>query len=124
MTFNLINSIIPNFRVGPSLPPEEVICNGPCGLRNINVDNPENIATVIIRIANLLVYIAVPIAVIMLIWTGFMMLIGQVKNPITAILNIFIGLGIIVVSFYLTDGFANLVKDAPVLLDGLFNSSN
>jgi hypothetical protein len=120
MTFN---TLLSNFRIGPSLPPEELICNGPCGLRDFRINSSEDVARVIIRIANLLVYIAVPIAVIMLIWTGFMMLIGQIKNPLVAILNIFIGLGIIVVSFYLTDGFANVVRDSPALLNSLFSNT-
>jgi hypothetical protein len=115
-------SSLTNFRIGPDLPPQELICNGPCGLRDFKIDSAADVAKVIIKIAGLLVYVAVPIAVIMLIWTGFLVLIGQVKNPLMAILNIFIGLGLIVVSFYLTDGFANVVKDAPALLTSLFSS--
>ena len=108
--------------MGPELPSQEIICNGPCGLRDFKIDSPDDIAKAIMKIAQLMVYIAIPIAVIMIIWTGFMMLIGQIKNPLTAFLNIFIGLGIIVISFYLTDGFANIVKDSPALLTSLFKN--
>jgi hypothetical protein len=116
-------SNIPTFNAvgGVNLPSQETICNGSCGLRDFKIENSEDIAKAIIKIANLMVYVAVPVAVIMLIWTGFMVLVGQVQNPLTAIANIFIGLGIIVISFYLTDGFANVIKDAPALLGSLFN---
>ncbi len=116
----LFTNLLSRFKAGPDLPSQELICNGPCGLRDFKITSSEDIARAIIKIASLMVYIAVPIAVIMLIWTGFLVLIGQIKNPLTAFLNIFIGLGVIVISFYLTDGFANIIKDTPALLSSLF----
>jgi hypothetical protein len=118
----LINNTILKFMAGPDLPSEEIICKGNCGLRDLRIQSSDDIVRAIIKIAELAVYVAVPIAILMVIFTGFMMLIGQIKNPLTAFLNIFIGLGIIIISFVLTDGFANVVRDAPNLLNSLLSN--
>jgi hypothetical protein len=94
-------------------PSKEIICGGKCPFFDgeFNFSNKEDIVNFVLAFARLASYVAVPIAVIMLIWTGFMVIIGQVKNPLMAIANIFIGLALIVLAYTFTGGFTEILQN-------------
>lgn len=93
------------------LPSRQVICGGKCPLfdGSFNLTSKEDLTRFVISFAKFMTYLAVPIAIIMLVWTGVMVIIGQVKNPITAIINIFVGLAIVVLAYTITGGFADIL---------------
>ncbi len=95
------------------LPSKQAICGGKCPLFDgtFNLTSKEDLTRFIISFAKFLTYLAVPIAIIMIVWTGVMVIIGQVKNPLTAIINIFVGLAIVVLAYTVTSGFADVLSN-------------
>jgi hypothetical protein len=111
LTTNLINFLAsePNKSY---LPSKQIICGGKCPLldtSSFNIQSKEDIVRVIINLARVAAYIAVPIAVVMIIFTGVKAMVLPEQKPLQAIVTILIGLGIILLSFSLTSGFSDLL---------------
>jgi TrbC/VIRB2 pilin len=95
------------------IPSRQIICGGKCPFFDgtFNFGSKTDITNFIIAFARLLTYIAVPIAVIMLIYTGFRILVGAEDKPLNAVINIFIGLGIVILAYTFTGGFAEIISN-------------
>jgi type IV secretory pathway VirB2 component (pilin) len=97
----------------PLVPDKSIICpNGRCPLfdpSSFKINSREDIVQFIINIAKILTYIAVPIAVIMIIYTGITAIFGIEKNPLAAIVRILIGLAVVILAYTLTSGFSDVL---------------
>jgi TrbC/VIRB2 pilin len=104
------------------IPTRQEICGGKCPLFDgtFNLNSKEEVTQFVISFAKFMTYLAVPIAIIMLVYTGVMVIIGQVKNPISAIINIFIGLAIVILAYTFTGGFAEFLTNG-IDVTTLFN---
>jgi TrbC/VIRB2 pilin len=93
------------------IPSRQIICGGKCPFFDgtFNFTSRQEITKFVIAFAQFLTYLAVPIAIIMIIYTGFRMIIGQGK--ITDLINIFIGLGIVILAYTFTGGFAEILTN-------------
>jgi TrbC/VIRB2 pilin len=93
------------------IPSRQIICGGKCPFfdGNFNFGSKQDITNFIIAFARLLTYIAVPIAIIMIIIAGFKLIFGMADYK--AILNIVIGLAIIILAYTLTSGFAEILTN-------------
>ncbi len=106
----------------PITPSKNVICGGRCPLfdpSNLRINSREDIVTFIINIAKILSYVAVPIAVIMIIYTGITAIFGIEKNPLAAIVRILIGLAVVILAYTITAGFSDVLT-GTVDLNKLF----
>jgi hypothetical protein len=95
------------------LPSKQLICGGKCPLFDgtFNLSSKEEITVFVISFARFMTYLAVPVAIIMIVYTGFLVIIGQVKEPIGAIINIFVGLAIVILAYTFTGGFADVITN-------------
>ena len=114
--FNSLTSSIGNFLASAPnrsyIPSKQVICGGKCPLfdpSSFNIQSKEDIVRVIINLARVATYIAVPIAVVMIVYTGIMGILGLEKELPKAIVRILIGLAVIILSYTLTSGFADVL---------------
>ena len=106
----------------PIAPSKNIICGGKCPLfdpSNLRINSREDIVTFIINIAKILSYVAVPIAVIMIIYTGITAILGINKEPLKSIVTILIGLAIVILSYTVTSGFSDVLT-GTVDLNKLF----
>jgi ABC-type multidrug transport system permease subunit len=94
----------------PLVPPRSIICGGKCPFFDgtFNFTNKQEITTFIIAFARFLTYLAVPIAVIMIIYSAFRLFFGGDFKPF---INIVIGLAIIILAYTLTSGFAEILTN-------------
>ena len=103
-------AVAPNNK--PLTPDKSIICSGRCPLfdpSSFRINSREDIVQFIINIAKILTYIAVPIAVIMIIYTGITAIFGIEKNPLAAIVRILIGLAVVILAYTLTSGFSDVL---------------
>lgn len=106
----------------PITPSKNIICGGKCPLfdpANLRINSREDIVTFIINIAKILSYVAVPIAVIMIIYTGITAILGINKEPLKSIITILIGLAIVILAYTVTAGFSDVLT-GTVDLNKLF----
>jgi type IV secretory pathway VirB2 component (pilin) len=111
---NIINNFLASAPTTnrPLVPGKNIICSGKCPLfdpSSFQVNSREDIVRFIINIAKILTYIAVPIAVIMIIYTGITAIFGIEKNPLAAIVRILIGLAVVILAYTLTSGFSDVL---------------
>jgi TrbC/VIRB2 pilin len=94
------------------IPSRQIICGGRCPFfdGNFNFTSRQEIATFIISFARFLTYLAVPVAIIMIIYSAFRLLVGGLDN-FKPFLNIVIGLAIIILAYTLTSGFAEVLTN-------------
>jgi Na+-transporting methylmalonyl-CoA/oxaloacetate decarboxylase beta subunit len=94
------------------IPSRQIICGGKCPFFDgtFNFTSKQDITTFIIAFARLLTYIAIPIAVIMIVVNGFLLIFGIVKDY-KPFLNIAIGLAIIILAYTVTGGFAEILTN-------------
>jgi TrbC/VIRB2 pilin len=110
-------------RQSPIAPSKNVICGGRCPLfdpSSFRINSREDIVTFVINVAKLLSYIAVPIAVIMIIYTGITAIFQIEKNPLAAIVRILIGLAIVILAYTLTAGFSDVLTNTSLNVNTLF----
>ena len=93
------------------VPSRQIICGGKCPFFDgtFNFTSRQEIATFVIAFARFLTYLAVPIAIIMIIFTGFRIIFGLAK-PFD-LLNILIGLGIVILAYTFTSGFSEVLTN-------------
>ena len=95
----------------PLVPPRSIICGGKCPFFDgtFNFTNKQDIATFIISFARFLTYLAVPVAIIMIIYSAFVLIFtGGGPKPF---INIIAGLAIIILAYTLTSGFAEILTN-------------
>jgi ABC-type multidrug transport system permease subunit len=92
------------------IPSRQIICGGKCPFFDgtFNFGSKQEITTFIIAFARLLTYIAVPIAIIMIIYSAFRLFFGGDFKPF---INIIIGLAIIILAYTFTSGFAEILTN-------------
>jgi ABC-type multidrug transport system permease subunit len=92
------------------IPSRQIICGGKCPFFDgtFNFTNKQEIATFVISFARFLTYLAVPIAIIMIIYSAFRLFFGGDFKPF---INIVIGLAIIILAYTLTSGFAEVLTN-------------
>jgi type IV secretory pathway VirB2 component (pilin) len=96
----------------PLVPGKNIICSGKCPLfdpSSFTINSREDIVKFIINIAKILTYVAVPIAVIMIIFTGITAILGINKEPLKSIVTILIGLAVVILAYTLTSGFSDVL---------------
>jgi TrbC/VIRB2 pilin len=93
------------------IPSRQIICGGKCPFFDgtFNFTSKQEITAFVIAFARFLTYLAVPVAIIMIIYSGFRMIIGQ--GDIKPILNIIIGLAIVILAYTFTGGFAEILTN-------------
>jgi hypothetical protein len=100
------------------IPSKQIICGGKCPFFDgtFNFGSKTDITNFIIAFARLLTYIAVPIAVVMIIFSAFRLIFaGGDYKPF---LNIIVGLAIIILAYTFTSGFAEILTNG-VDINGL-----
>jgi ABC-type multidrug transport system permease subunit len=92
------------------IPSRQIICGGKCPFFDgtFNFTNKQEIATFVIAFARFLTYLAVPVAIIMIIYSAFRLFFGGDFKPF---INIVIGLAIIILAYTLTSGFAEILTN-------------
>lgn len=95
----------------PLVPPRSIICGGKCPFFDgtFNFGSKQEITTFIISFTRFLTYLAVPLAIVMIIYTGFMLIIGQ--GNYKSFINIFVGLAIVILAYTVTGGFAEVLTN-------------
>jgi TrbC/VIRB2 pilin len=98
---------------GNLTPTKNIICGGRCPFIDsaFNFTSRDDIATFIIGFARFLTYLAVPIAIIMIIYNGILMIFGAAGDkPWQPILNVIIGLAIVILAYTFTAGFSDILS--------------
>jgi ABC-type multidrug transport system permease subunit len=93
------------------IPSRQIICGGKCPFfdGNFNFTSKQEITNFVITFARFLTYLAVPIAIVMIIYSGFRIIFGLAEPK--ALINIIIGLAIIILAYTFTSGFAEILTN-------------
>jgi hypothetical protein len=96
----------------PLVPSKQVICSGECPFfnGNLSINRPDDVVELILSIARLATYFAVPIAVVVVVYIGIMTIFGVVKTPLAMLLNVAIGLGLAILGVTIIAFYSDLLK--------------
>jgi hypothetical protein len=83
--------------------PTSTLCQGECPLFNLKqgLNSPNDIVNLLLAIARLVGYFAVPLAVLVTVYIGIMTIFGVVKTPGAMMLNVAIGLALAILAITL-----------------------
>ena len=117
----MFNNIINQFSIfnNQLTPTKNLICGGKCPFLDstFRFNNREEIVGFIIAFAKFFTYLAVPIAIVMIIFSGFKLLFGLGGDkPLQPFINIIIGLTIVILAYTFTAGFSDFLSNGVTKL--------
>ena len=96
----------------PLVPSREIICSGTCPFFNgrLQINSLDDVTQLILSVARLVTYFAVPISVVVIVYIGIMTIFGVITEPLKLVLNIAIGLALAILGVTFIAFYTDLLK--------------